>query len=69
MSNLACAYSCGHGVEKDLSKAVYWFEQAAELGDIDSMKHLSECYLYGIGTEKNKAKAEYWQKKANGTLS
>lgn len=22
MNNLACAYSCGHGVEKDLSKAV-----------------------------------------------
>ena len=38
--SFACAYSNGHGVERDTKKANHYFELAAMRGDIDAMYNL-----------------------------
>ena len=51
-------------MEKDLEKAFYWTERAAEHGDWDAQCNLAEFYEDGIGTEKNLEKAKEWYRKA-----
>ena len=53
-------YLEGLGVEKDLSKALYWTERAAEHGDRDGQYNLAWFCDEGIGTEKDAEKAKYW---------
>ena len=57
-------YLEGLGVEKDLSKALYWTERAAEHGDRDGQYNLAWFYDEGIGTEKDVEKAKCWYEKA-----
>ncbi len=57
-------YYEGLRVEKDLEKAFYWTERAAEHGDWDAQCNLAEFYEDGIGTEKNLEKAKEWYRKA-----
>ncbi|GBB84613.1 hypothetical protein RclHR1_01120001, partial [Rhizophagus clarus] len=65
MNYLAICYSDGNGTEKNLEKAFYWFQRAAENGNEDAMYILtSSCYYNGEGTEKNLEKAFYWFQKA-----
>ena len=51
-------------MEKDLSKAFYWTERAAEHGDRDGQYNLAWFYDEGIGTEKDVEKAKCWYEKA-----
>lgn len=57
-------YLDGLGVEKDLSKALYWTERSANHGDRDGQYNLAWFYENGIGVEADMEKAQYWYKKA-----
>ncbi|CAB4419710.1 unnamed protein product [Rhizophagus irregularis] len=63
MNNLAICYYNGEGVEKNLEKAFYWYQKAAENGNKNAMLSLINNYINGEGTEKNVEKAFYWQQK------
>lgn len=51
-------------VEKNVHKAVFYFEKLAAVGDSSSMVHLAECYSIGNGVRKDIQKAFDWYKKA-----
>ena len=57
-------YLDGLGVEKDLSKALYWTERAASHGDRDGQYNLAWFYENGIGVDADTEKARHWYKKA-----
>ena len=57
-------YLDGLGVEKDISKALYWTQRAAEHGDRDGQFNLAWFYEEGIGIDANTEKAQYWYKEA-----
>ena len=57
-------YYDGLGVEKDLSKALYWTQRAAEHGDRDGQFNLAWFYEEAIGVKQDMEKAKYWYKKA-----
>jgi TPR repeat protein len=56
-NNLGLLYKNGDGVEKDLEKAVYWFDQAVKNGNEVAQYNLGQCYRLGIGVEKDETKA------------
>ncbi|CAB4441454.1 unnamed protein product [Rhizophagus irregularis] len=56
--------SAENGIEKNLEKAFYWYQKAAENGFTNAMYYLAICYDNGEGTEKNLEKAFYWYQKA-----
>ena len=39
-------YFYGHGVKKDISKATYWYDKAAALGNKEAEKMLKVCKLH-----------------------
>ena len=47
----------GHGVEKDESKAFYWWNNGAKLGDASCYNNLGWSYYYGHGVKQNFKKA------------
>ena len=53
-------YYRGLGVEKDLAKALYWTQRAAEHGDRDGQYNLATLYETGEGVEKNMDEAKRW---------
>src|SRR3990170_3029559 len=53
----------GKGIEKNLEKAFYWYQRAAENGNKFAMNGLAICYKNGEGTEKSLEKASYWSQK------
>ena len=57
-------YFDGLGVEKDMSKALYWTERSANHGDRDGQYNLAWFYEEGIGVDVDREKARYWYKKA-----
>jgi len=61
---LGFMYDFGSGVEKDASKAVYWYQKAANQGDATAQFFLGSMYDYGNGGEKDDTMAVYWYKKA-----
>ncbi|EXX62850.1 Ack1p [Rhizophagus irregularis DAOM 197198w] len=64
MFSLAMYYENGEGTEKNLEKALYWHQKAAENGFTDSMHNLAIKYYSKGGAEKNLEKAIYWYQKA-----
>ena len=50
----------GTCVKKDESAALYWYEQAARVGDVWSKNKLVEMYRDGIGVSVDLDKAYYW---------
>ena len=62
--HLELLYHYGVKTEKNLEKAFYWYEKAAENDDNNAMYNLAICYENGIGTELNLEKAFYWYQKA-----
>ncbi|GBC07421.1 hypothetical protein RclHR1_07450009 [Rhizophagus clarus] len=64
MLNLTIYYEKGKGIEKNLEKAFYWYQKAAENGNVVAMDNLVICYYNGEGVEKNLEKAFYWCQKA-----
>ncbi|SHJ87894.1 Sel1 repeat-containing protein [Hathewaya proteolytica DSM 3090] len=58
-------YLEGLGVEKDIEKAFYWTERAAEHGDRDSQYNLAEIfYEEGLFVERDMEKAKEWYRLA-----
>lgn len=45
-------------------QATYWYQRAAESGDIDAQLELGKRLEFGLGTSKDKGKAIYWYKKS-----
>ena len=57
-------YSEGQGTAKDLSRALRWFEKAAEQGHPDAQCNCGTFYFNGQGTERDREKAKFWFGKA-----
>src|SRR6266498_4077338 len=62
--NLALSYHNGEGTERNLEKAIYWYQKAAENGNTDAQYNLATIYYNGEEAEKNLEKAFYWYQKA-----
>jgi hypothetical protein len=57
-------YSGGLGVPKDMAKAAYWYELAAQQGDPDAQYQTAGYYMAGQGVAKDPAKAAEWFRKS-----
>lgn len=67
--NLAVMYQKGDGVEKDMQKALFWYEKAAEANLAIAQYNLGMLYFEGTVVPKDEKKAkELWQKAANQGL-
>ena len=64
MVNTGYFYEKGMGVAIDLEKALYWYEKAANKGDIYGMRNTAIFYLDGKGCNVDKEKGMYWLTKA-----
>ena len=62
--NLGTRYFAGEGVEKSISKAVYWFRKAAEQNDEKAQFLLARFYYAGQGVEKSISEAIYWARRS-----
>ena len=63
MYGLGKCYYNGEGIEKDLEKALYWYQKAAENEYIKAQYDLALLYQEGKKIEKNFKKALYWYQK------
>jgi uncharacterized protein len=62
---VAFVYYKGLGdIKRNDAKAFTWMLKAAQKGDKDAMKLLSEFYEFGTGTLRNAEKAKEWKSKA-----
>jgi TPR repeat protein len=57
-------YDEGFGVPEDSAQAVFWYRQAAELGEPDAQHSLAFAYANGRGVRRNYAKAAAWYREA-----
>ena len=55
--NLAFQYYHGHGVDKDMHRAVVLFTDAYQKGSVKAIFNLGVCYLYGLGVDKDEHRA------------
>ena len=55
--NLGLIYSNGEDVEKDLSKAIFWFKKSASQDNILAQYKLGYIYDNGLGVKKDPTKA------------
>jgi TPR repeat protein len=61
---LGFKYYDGKGVKQDTQRAVALFEQAGELGDVESQSNLALMYEMGLSVAQDDAKSAYWATKA-----
>ncbi len=54
----------GGGPAQDAVRALFWFQTAAECGDVDAMSNLGLMHLRGIGVKADKAEAYRWYLRA-----
>ncbi|PKC64113.1 HCP-like protein, partial [Rhizophagus irregularis] len=64
MLNLANYHKNGKEMEKNLEKAIYWYQKAAEKDVKEAMYNLAICYENGEGEEEDLEEAFYWYQKA-----
>lgn len=64
MNEIGFIYDMGEGVEQDYSKAMEWYEKAADLGHYVAMQNIGDMFFKGKGVEKNYAKAFEWYEKS-----
>jgi TPR repeat protein len=64
MYTLGCRYEHGDGTEKDLARAIAWYEKAARAGSIQGMNRLGEMYRDGDGVANDYGIAQSWFEKA-----
>src|SRR6266542_3857985 len=57
-------YEKGKGTEKDLEKAIYWYNKAAENGNKITQYSLLRCYQSGINVGIDEIAFEYCKKSA-----
>jgi len=59
---LGQAYANGEGVEKNLSKALYWIKHAAEKNYLPAAENITLAYKYGyLGLAKDPDQAKMWE--------
>jgi hypothetical protein len=58
-------YEKGEGTTMDKTKALYWYENAAQKNDNEAQVRCGTMYYQGIGTEKDLDKAVAWLRKAD----
>ena len=64
MQLLGDNYYFGDGVERDYSKAFYWYNRAADKYYPHTFFGVARCYLYGNGVERDIKKAVKYLKRA-----
>ena len=57
-------YAHGHGVRQNWSKALEWYQKAAEKRVLSAVLRLARCYAHGEGVELSKENAIFWYQKA-----
>ncbi len=57
---LGLLYKLGKGVPRDLTRAAYWFDQAARQDDLGGQYELAEAYLRGDGVPASPSNAFSW---------
>jgi len=64
--DLARMYAAGSGIEKDMSKALYWFKRAAAQNHVSALKIVADAYKKGWGglVEVNLDQAKALESKA-----
>ena len=61
MNDLGAVYYTGdHGFAQDFTKAVYYYQMAAEHGSRQAQENLGYCYYYGRDMEKDYEKAFHY---------
>ena len=40
-------------IGRDFERSLYYFDLAAQAGDVDAMYHLGKCYLKGLGCRRD----------------
>ncbi|NPA61166.1 MAG: sel1 repeat family protein [Epsilonproteobacteria bacterium] len=63
--DLAIAYATGNGIEKDETKAFYWFHKSARAGHVEAKYYMGVSFLQGRGVRKDAHLARYWFKQAS----
>ena len=63
-TQLGVEYMKGDLVEKDLGKAIEWWQKAAAKGFAEAEYKLGVCYHFGFGIKKSRKQARYWYEKA-----
>ncbi|GMR18852.1 MAG: hypothetical protein BMS9Abin33_1298 [Gammaproteobacteria bacterium] len=61
---LANMYFNGYGVTNDASKALVWYQRAAERGHVQSQYNMGVAYAKGIGINSDISQAIYWWRQA-----
>jgi TPR repeat protein len=61
---LGVSFQQGWGVMRNKEVAFYYFEMAANLGDLDAMNDLAFCYLHGRGVRKDVFRAAKYYRMA-----
>ena len=60
--NLGWWYEKGDKLPRDYAKAVYWYEKAAQLGNVDCLQLLESIYRDGRpGVPRDIERADYWR--------
>lgn len=63
-THFASLYLHGRGVEKDVPKAIIWFEKAADQGELQAMTYLGSIYYSPEYPHNIKKASYYWLKAA-----
>ena len=59
------AYENGQGLARDCDRALFWYQKAAENGEIMAMDQLSKIYLTGLCDQpENHEEGMRWLKKS-----
>lgn len=61
---LGAAYLTGQGVPRDMNRAAYWYEKAANSGDPGAQLEIGYLYQAGIGVDRSSARAAQWFQRA-----
>jgi TPR repeat protein len=62
--NVGMFYEQGVGIHKDYTKALYWYERAAQAGIAEGYLNAGNCYIVGMGTASDVPKAAQYFAKA-----
>ena len=60
MVDLGSLYYIGHGCEQDYTKAIYYYEMAANLGSEEAVENLGYCHYYGRNVRIDYKKAFHY---------
>ena len=63
-ADLANRYHVGEGVERDISKAAFWYKKLADDGVAEAQLTLALMYIKGDGIEQDNTEALYWLQQA-----